>query len=234
MLPKVSHSKFRLKLSGKNVEIELRPFLVKEEKLLLMAMESRKDSEIVDTVIQIIQNCILTENINVKELPSFDVENIFLQLRIKSVGETVELMLRHQDKTNLCPNVQKVVVDLEQVKLVENKDHKKVIMISDDIGITMKYPTMSKVNSMGSADIKSLFALVTDCIENIFQGDDVYSTFTDKEITEWLEGLSEEQFQKIMAFFNTMPYLYHEVEYTCPKCNTKETYKMRGLKDFFI
>ena len=232
-LPKISHTKFKVELISQGKEIEMRPFLVKEEKILLMAMEGRDDDEIIESIIQILQNCILTPGIKVKELPSFDVEHLFLKLRQKSIGETVQLTLKHKDESK-CNHATPVTIDLDKVKIKKDPNHNNRFKITPEIGVTMTYPTPKALENLTNQSVESLFKLIASCIKEIYTTDEVFADFTQKEINEWVEQLSEEQLGKLVQFIQTMPYLSHMVKFQCPKCGDEESYELKGLKDFFI
>lgn len=219
-------------LISNDQEIELRPFLVKEEKILLTALESKDNKEMNSSIIQIIQNCILTEGINVEELPSFDLEKIFITLRMKSVSEISEISLRHQGETE-CDHAQRVKLDLRKVETVKPADTSRVIKLTEDMGVRMRYPSPKNAIDADEMNVKNLFKLVSSCIECVYQGEELHADFTEKEIEEWVESLSEPHLQLLLGFLANMPYLSLKLTYKCEKCKQDETYELRGLKDFF-
>jgi hypothetical protein len=232
MLPKIAHARFKTKLISSDKVIEMRPFLVKEEKILLTALEGNDDKEIVYAITSILQSCMVTEGVRVTDLPSFDIEYLFLQLRKRSVGETVQLKMRHKDDSK-CLHAQPVVIDLDQIK-IHKEDVKKTIQLNAEIGVEMKYPTPDSIDGLEIKSISSLFTLIGNCIVSVFTADEVFSEFTQKEMSDWLENLNEEQISKIVKFLETTPYIYYDLKYTCQKCGKAEEYQLKGLKDFFI
>lgn len=221
-----------MNLISNDQEIELRPFLVKEEKILLTALESNDTKEMNDSIIQIIQNCIITPGIVVEELPSFDLEKVFINLRMKSVSEISEISLRHQ-KSTTCDHAQKIKVDLRKVETVKPANPSRVVKLTEEMGVTMRYPSPKHAINADEMNVQSLFKLVGSCIESIYDGEELHAEFTEKEIGDWVESLSEPHLQLLLGFLADMPYLSLKLTYKCEKCKEEETYELRGLKDFF-
>ena len=246
-LPKIDAPIFTMNLTSIKDPIKYRPFLVKEEKLLLMAMEGGEQAEIVTTSKQIINNCILSENVNAEELPLFDLQMALLNIRSKSVGEVIELMVGHPEQKNSngesCEKTTKIKVNLADIKLTINDKHSKHIQLTDTITVEMKYPTMDVYNRLADIEnaedasaVEELFGIVTSCIDNIYSGDEVFnvSDYSKEELSEFINSLTSDQFEKLKTFFGTMPALLHEIEYTCSTCKCHEKQILNGLGDFFL
>ena len=229
-LPKISTPFYETKLPSTGEALKYRPFLVKEEKLLLMAMEGGKQSEISNALRQIINNC--TDGaVDVDNLPMFDVEFLFLQLRIKSIEEVAKI----QVKCEHCGEATNASIDLKKVKVHFPKKKTDVrIQLNESIGVTMKYPTLGVVKeSPEEGDAQALFELISSCIDNIYDEEQIYNDFTKDEVNEFIENLPQEQFKKISDFFENMPKLQHDLNWTCPACGEKNSVRLSGLQDFF-
>ena len=228
-LPKVSTPTHSLKLPSDGRTIKYRPFLVKEEKILLMAVESENEKEITEAVKTIISNCV-EDDININDLPVFDIEYLFLNLRSKSVGETVKLNM----KCEHCENECLVGVNLSEVEISRTEGHDTKIPLTGEIGVIMKYPTFGIAES---ADAKSNpLKVVNLCIDKIYDSKSVYDSrdSTDEELTEFVESLNHEQFQKIQNFFETMPKMQKDIEFKCSKCEKENSMVVDRLQDFFV
>jgi len=221
---------YECELPSTKQKIKYRPFLVKEEKVLLVALESDDDNAIQDAIIQVLQNCIMTE-IKVDKLPIFDFEYLYLKVRAKSVGEVINLKLK-------CPDDEKVLVDhalnLDDLQVKFNPDHKKEISFAKDYGITMKYPTVKEFKQDQNPSEAS-FSLVKDCLSMIYKGEETYDrgNIEDKELDEWIETLTPAQYKLILNWFKTMPKIEHTISYTNPKSEKDFKLKLQGIKDFF-
>ena len=235
-LPKVTTPTYELLLPSTDKRLKFRPFLVKEEKILLIAMENNKEEEIFSAIKQIIKNC-LFESVDVEQLPIFDLEYIFLQIRAKSVGEITKFRV-------ICPDDKKtyadVEVDLTKINVHVDDKHTNKIMIDDKkkLGLVLKYPSLSLFKNpkdIGKSP-EEAFKLVVNCIDHIFEGEKVYPAkdSTEKELTAFLEDLTQKSFGKIKDFFDTMPKLKHEIEVENPKTKVKSKVVLQGLKDFFV
>lgn len=233
MLPSVATPKFVTQLPSTGQNISYRPFLVKEEKILLMALEGGDQKEIMNAVLEVVSNC-LESDLDANDITTFDLEFLFLQLRGKSVGEVVELRVGHTDSE--CTHRQRVNINLDDVK-VEGVVSEGKIMITDEIGIKLRYPNITDMDKINNAltneDTASSFDVVAMCVEYIYDTENVYNEFTNKEINDWLEGLGQQQFAKIAQFFQNVPALRHEIKYTCDKCGEVERIKLEGLESFF-
>ena len=228
-LPNISTPEFITNIPSTGEEIKYRPFLVKEEKLLLMAMEGKDQKEIQNSVQKILINCILTP-IDINKLATFDIEYLFLKLRSKSVGEVVQIKVGHTDSE--CSHRTDVSVNVDDVKVVgEILDGK--IMLTDDIGVVLRYPNMSDIQTVIGENTDALFKLVYRCIDYVFDQEQVYNDFTAQEIEEWMESLNQGQFQKISEFFNSVPRLSHDITWKCTQCDQEEKITLEGLQSFF-
>lgn len=224
-LPKIQHPTFKLTIPSNDKKITLRPFTVKEEKILLMAREAKDEDNIIDTIKQIINNCIL-DDIDVESLAVFDIEYIMLKLRAKSVNELVELNYKVNNET--IP----FEVNLENIEITRNPDHTNKFMITDDVGVCMKYPTLKIAKNKTKNMTDELFAKFVQCIDYIYDNDNVYDEFTFEEMNEFVMSLPSSALEKISEFFNTIPKLQHKVMVTD---NTGKEHEvvLEGLTDFF-
>ena len=234
-LPKIETPTYELTLPSQDIKVKYRPFLVKEEKILLMALESQKSDEIFQATKQIVSSCTF-DALKVDELPTFDLEYIFLQIRAKSVGETTKFKV-------LCPDDKKTYADVEvdltkvNVEVDDNHTNKLVVDEKGNLGVVLKYPTMNvlKSGTMENPTTEQIFDVLTECVDHIYEGDKIYPAkdSTPQEIKEFFEGLSQDSFVKIKSFFDTMPRLRHEVEVTNPVTKVKSKVVLSGLNDFF-
>ena len=234
-LPKLNTPTYELEVPSTDEKIKYRPFLVKEEKILMIAMESKDNTQIVNAVRDIVSSCTF-EKLNVANLPMFDVEYIFLQIRAKSVGEISKLKL-------LCPDDQKtyadVEVDLTKVEVQVKDDHTNKIELTDDMGMIMTYPTIDSFTDTGiqAVTAENMIEVIGSCILQIYEekGEKVYNAKdqTKKELTEFVEQMNTSQFKKMQAFFDTMPKLTHTIQVKNPKTKKTSDVKLTGLNDFF-
>ena len=238
-LPKLNVPVYEAILPSTEKVIKYRPFLVKEEKILLTAMEAGDEAAMIPAVKQIINNCV-EGNLDVDKLPTFDIEFLFLRLRAKSVGEKVTLGLKPwgcpKNNGELCENSTQVDIDLEEVKVIKNDKHSNKIMLDDKIGIKLSYPDMSKLGKLDKIDTpESGMEIVKDCIDMVFTEEETFdkSSFTDKEIDEFIDSLNTQQFTLIKDFFDTMPMLKHTVKYKCETCGEDKETTVQGLNSFF-
>jgi hypothetical protein len=243
-LPKINTPIFELKLPSSGKNVKYRPFLVKEQKILLMAMESDSQSAMMTAIKQIIGNCAVDE-VDVEKLPMFDLEFFFVRLRAKSIGEEVELNLRHPSGYNKkdaeCDHASKFKLNLMDVEVQKSVSHEDKILLDEKTGtgIKLKYPTAEMADSVEYDPEKNQLDLATEaiisCIDFIYDEDNVYnkSDYTQKELVEFIENLSQEQFQKLSAFFDTMPKLKHTIKWKCTGCGQDEEVTLEGLANFF-
>ena len=232
-LPKLNTVTYDLTLPSTGQKLEYRPFLVKEQKALMIAQESGDDKQIEKAFAQIINDCVI-DDVDPYELPMFDVEYIFLRIRGKSVGEKVRLSL-------LCPDDEKTKVDvevnLEEVDVQMQKEHTNTIELSNDVSMIMKYPCLKDMTGFDEeGEIKSLFEMIRRCVHEVRQGDTIYNRvdITDKELDEFIESMTADNFENISNFFSTMPKLIHVVEVKNPKTKKKSEIPIEGLQSFFV
>lgn len=235
-LPKIATPTYELTVPSTNKKIKFRPFLVKEEKILIIAQESDDPKQISNAVKDVISNCILTRGIKVNDLSSFDIEYLFLNIRGKSVGETVEVLIT-------CPDdgVTKVPmeINLDEIKVKIDPKHSRDIKLDDSLTLRLKYPSMDefiKNNFVGeNYSITDTFELIYSCIDQVYNKEESWSAVecTKKELAEFIEQLSPQQFRQIETFFETMPKLSHEIEVFNPKTEVKSKVVLEGLSSFF-
>ena len=235
-LPKLNTPTYELVLPSSEEKIKFRPFLVKEEKILMIAMESNDNSQIIEAVKTIVSECTFNE-VKVAEIPMFDVEYLFLNIRAKSVGEVSQIRLLCQDDGKTYANVE---VDLTEVNVKVNQDHTNKIELTDDTGMLMKYPTIDSFKDSGlTTDVNpsNMLEIVASCISQIYEekGEKVYEAKdqTTKELIEFLEQMNTKQFKDVQHFFENMPKLKHEVQFVNPKTKKKSKVMLQGLNDFF-
>tara|TARA_Y100001963_G_scaffold152572_1_gene237677 strand:+ start:5728 stop:6435 length:708 start_codon:yes stop_codon:yes gene_type:complete len=233
-LPKLENPTYELELPSTGETIKFRPFLVKEQKHLLMAMESEEGNMMKDTLGQLVSNCTF-EAVDPLKLPMFDVEYLFLQIRAKSVGETVTLNL-------LCPDDEKTRVKKE-VKLADvavhmGNDHTNEIKVTDNIKIVMRYPNLQDYLKISDklGDVETVFEMMRICIEEIHEGDKVHQKIdvSDVELSEFIDNLPSDVIDRMGEFFDTMPKLQHVIKVTNPKTKKKGEVKVEGLQSFFV
>ena len=234
-LPKLTTPTYALEIPSTDEKIKYRPFVVKEEKILMMAMESKKNADIVQAVKDIVKECTFSK-IDISSMPMFDVEYVFLQIRSKSVGEVSKLKL-------LCPDDGKTYadceVDLNEVKVQVDEDHTNKIELDNGVGIIMKYPTIDSFRESGIQDINAsnMLEVIGSCILQIYEkkGEKTYDPKdqTKKELTEFIEQLNTTQFKEVQKFFDTMPKLKHEIKIKNPKTKKESKITLTGLNDFF-
>ena len=235
-LPKINTPEYRLNVPSTDEEIRYRPFLVKEEKVLLIAQETGTDKATYNAIRTIIKSCTLDE-IDIDKLPLFDMEYIFLNIRAKSVGEVAKLKVK-------CPDDEETEVDVEvdltkiQVQMDENHDAR--IELTDDIGVLMQYPNFGTVSNQNietpkGQETEKLFDMISDCMYQIWHGEETYDAmdYSTKERKAFLDSLNHQQFEKLQSFFETMPTLKHDIEVTNPKTKVTSTLTLQGLASFF-
>jgi hypothetical protein len=234
-LPKITTPTYELELPSTSQKIKYRPFLVKEEKILLLAMESEDEKQMKDAVKTILKNCIQTAKVKVEDLALFDIEYIFLNIRGKSVGEDIELNVT-------CPDDGKTVVDyvldIDDVKVQKNEDHSNIIDLGGGLSVVMKYPSLDlfvKNNISSNASMDDVFEIASSCVHQIVEGEDVYeaSNYSKKELIDFLEGMSTQQFMSLQKFFETMPKLSHTIKVTNPNTGVENEIVIEGLASFF-
>ena len=234
-LPKINAPEYRLRIPSTDEELKYRPFLVKEEKFLLVAQETGDEVAIYDAVRKLVESCCYG-TVDVSKMPLFDLEYIFLNIRAKSVGEisTVEVTCPDDEKTKV-----KVDIDLTKIEVHMDENHDARIQLTDDIGILMAYPHLGSLAAMGSSEdgvqMENMFNMIYDCMYQIWQGEETFDAmdYTQKEKREFIESLNHEQFEKIQNFFSTMPTVKHDVKVTNPNTKVKSTVTLQGMNAFF-
>ena len=240
MLPKISTPTYELVLPSTGKTIKYRPFLVKEEKILILALESQSTKEITNAIKQVLKDCIITKSIKVEALPTFDIEYIFLNVRGKSVGESLDLIVTcGDDGETQVP----VTVFIDQIKVEEDPEHKRDIQLDTDLVLRMKYPSLDQFirtnfdfsSEQSSSSIERSFDIIASCIDVIFNAEESWSAAdsTKKELTDWIETLTPNQFKEIEKFFDTMPRLSHTVKVINPKTKVESDVTLEGLTSFF-
>lgn len=238
-LPKLDVPTYEIELPISKNKIKYRPFLVKEQKNLLMALESNESSTIQQNVRDILNNCTLTEGINIDKLPIIDVEYYFINLRSKSVGEIVETRYRcnNEVEDKVCGNIMEASVNLQNIQPYREEEVSPEIQLTDKVMIKMKYPEFGIIkDSINMDDITEVtFNLIAESIEYIYDGDQFYYAHEAEpgEMLEFVEGLNQAQFEKVEHFFNNLPKLKETVEMTCSKCGFHHTIDVEGLENFF-
>ena len=236
-LPKIATPTYELELPSTEETIKFRPFLVKEEKLLVLALESEDTKQITTAIKNVIKNCILTRGVKVETLPTFDIEYLFLNIRGKSVGEVLDVNI-------ICPDdgetEVEVKIDLDEIKVKKNDDHKRQIKLDDSIMMEMKYPSLEQFvkNNFDLNDKNAMdqsFELIASCVDKIYSEDEVWAAAdcTKKEMTEFLEQMNSSQFKEIESFFETMPKLSHTIKVKNPNTKKENEIVLEGLASFF-
>ena len=236
-LPKIATPVYELELPSTGETIQYRPFLVKEEKVLVIALESEDVKQITTAIKNVIKNCIKTKDVKVENLPTFDIEYLFLNIRGKSVGEDIEVSVTcPDDGETQVP----VTINLDDIKVQKNEDHTNRIKLDDSIMMEMKYPSLDQFiknnfNFEERSAMDQSFELIATCIDKIFTEDDVWvaEDCSKKEIVEFLEGMNSSQFKEIEKFFETMPKLSHTIKVKNPKTKKESEVVIEGLAGFF-
>jgi hypothetical protein len=228
---------YELELPSTGQEIQYRPFLVKEEKLLVLALESENTKEITTAIKNVIKSCIQTKNIKVESLPTFDIEYLFLNIRGKSVGEEIEVnVICPDDGETYVP----VKINIDEIQVQKNEEHTNKIQVDDNIVMQMKYPSLDQFiknnfDFSGDTNMDQSFDLVASCIDKIFNDEEVWTSgdVTKKELIDFLEQMNSAQFKQIEKFFETMPKLSHSVKVKNPKTEVESEVVLEGLSSFF-
>ena len=234
-LPKLEVPIYELTVPSTDEKIKYRPFLIKEEKILLIAMESGANEDVIQAVKQIVSECTFN-TLKLGSMPMFDVEYIFLQIRSKSVGEVSKLKILCRDDGETYANVE---VDLTEIEVQVNDDHTNKIELTDEMGVIMRYPTIDSFSTAGISDITAdnMLDVIVTCIDKIYdkKGEEVYDSkdSSQKELMDFVEGMNTQQFQDVQAFFDSMPKLRHEITVVNPKTKVENKVALSGLNDFF-
>jgi hypothetical protein len=229
-LPSIATPEFITKIPSTGEEIKYRPFLVKEEKILLMALEGNDQEEITRAILNILDSCI-SDNVDVNKLSTFDVEFLFLNLRGKSVGEVIEVKMGHTEGD--CKALTDASIKIDEIGIVNEISDGK-IMLTEDVGVKMRYPTVQDVAKLDMKNSDDTLGLISQCIEYIFDKENVYNEFTEQEIIDWVGNLNQSQFKNIALFFENMPKLSYELIWKCDACGESETRTIEGLQGFFM
>lgn len=235
-LPIIETPTYELTLPSQDIKVKFRPFLVKEEKILLLAMESKDSNEVLKATKDILNACSF-ENLDIDNLPLFDIEYMFLQIRAKSIGEISKFKV-------LCPDDKKtltdVEVDLTKIEVHVDDEHTNNIILDENkkLGIVLKYPTLQMTKAgfnINENDVDKTFDILTSCIDHVFEGEKIYPAkdSTKEELKQFVDSMSQNAFTKIKKFFDTMPHLRHEIEVENPKTQVKSKIVFKGLQDFF-
>ena len=230
-LPEIATPIYTLTLPSTKKKIKYRPFLVKEQKLLILAMENEDQEQILDAITNTIQTCLLTK-MDVKDMALFDIEYLFMQIRARSISEEVEMKVTCQDDGETTVDIKFMVDD---IKVNFPKGHTNVIKLTDDLTVEMKYPDIdyfTKINFM--EETPDEYELVAKCIKRVYVGEDDFTSDSLDESKAWVEGLTNSQFEKIQSFFETMPTLRHVLKVKNPKTKVVNEVVLEGLSDFFV
>ena len=238
-LPKIATPSYELELPSTEKIIEYRPFLVKEEKLLVIALESQDTKQITNAIKSVIKSCILTKGVKVENLPTFDIEFLFLNIRGKSVGEDIDVKI-------ICPDDEEtevsIMVNLDDIKVEKSENHTNQIKLDKNLMMELKYPSLNEFiknnfdpNDQDRSTMDQSFDLISSCIHKIYNEDEVWaaSDCTKKEIKDFLESMNSSQFKEIENFFDTMPKLSHTIKVTNPKTKVESDVVLEGLASFF-
>jgi len=236
-LPKIATPTYQLELPSTGKTISYRPFLVKEEKVLVIALESEDTKQITSAIKAVLKGCILTKGVKVETLPTFDIEYLFLNIRGKSVGEELDVTL-------ICPDDGEtevpVKIDLDDIKIQKNDNHTNQVKLDDNLMMELKYPSLdqfikSNFDFKETNQMDQSFALIASCIDKIYNEEEVWATAdcTKKEVNEFLESMNSSQFKEIEKFFETMPKLSHTIKVTNPKTGVESDVVLEGLASFF-
>ena len=235
-LPKISTPSYELTLPSNGKKVKYRPFLVREEKILIMALETEDPKQITDAVVQILNSCIITRGVKVEKLATFDIEYLFLNIRSKSVGETISLNL-------ICPDDEKtsveVSIDLDSIKVKKDKSHTNIVKLDDNLSLKLKYPSMDQFIEnnfeVGNESIGNTMQIITSCIDMIYNDEESWdaSDSTQKELENFIDQLNTQQFKTIESFFDTMPKLSHKITVKNPNTGVESDVVLEGLAAFF-
>ena len=236
-LPKIATPTYELELPSTGQSVKYRPFLVKEEKLLVLALETEDTKQITTAIKSVLKSCVLTKGVKVETLPTFDIEYLFLNIRGKSVGEELEVKV-------ICPDDEKtevpITIDLDEVKVQKSEGHNKQLKLDDTLMMEMRYPSLDQFikNNFDFKDenqMEQSFDLIGSCIDKIYNEDEVWATAdcTKKEVKDFLEQMNSAQFKLIEEFFTTMPKLSHTIKVKNPKTKVESEVVLEGLESFF-
>ena len=238
-LPTIETPTYELKLPSSNKKIKYRPFLVKEEKILILALESQNQNDITNAVTDVLKKCIITKGVDVDSLPTFDIEYLFLNIRAKSIGEDIKLTVTcPDDKETKVP----VTIYVDEIKVIKPKGHTTDIVLDDKMTLRMKYPSLTQFieNNFSTDDesesiVNKTFNVVADCMDTVYTEEDAWEAkdYTPSERLQFIEQLNSKQYKEVEKFFATMPKLSHKIEVTNPNTKKKSSVVLEGLADFF-
>ena len=239
-LPSIATPEYKTNIPSTGKEITFRPFLVKEEKLLLTAQESGEQKDQIMAIANILAACISTPGIEIGQLATFDMEYLFLKLRAKSVGEVIQINVPHQEPAgpsgsleNSCTHRTDITINIDEVEVLPPVPDTK-IQITDDIGVSLRFPTFQDLaTDEDTTTTAYIFKLLANCVEFVYDKEEVYNDFTKKEVSEWIDALSQDQFQKISQFYENLPRIRKPIEWKCEACGKKESMTLEGLESFF-
>lgn len=241
-LPKLDVPIYETKLVSNDKVVKFRPFLIKEQKLFLMASQSDDPVEIVNSIKQVLRNCIVSDDVDIDELSSFDLEYLFLNLRAKSVGEVVDLSYTcnntvkdDKGEEKRCGGLVKFQVNLLDIKPTIEKEHSPKIELKKDLGIMMKYPTFSILSNLEKIDNAGPVELILACVDYIYDSENIYyaKDFTKEELIEFFDSMQQADFAKVENFFKTMPRITKTLNFKCGKCGHQEDITLEGVQSFF-
>ena len=238
-LPTITTPTYELNLPSTGKKIKYRPFLVKEEKILILALETRDQNQITNAVKDVLKKCVITRGIKIDDLPTFDIEYLFLNIRAKSIGEDINMIVT-------CPDDKKTEVDVtvyvDEIKVIKSKEHVKDITLDKDMTLRMKYPSLNQfietnfdTEEESQTTVDKTFQLIADCMDTVYTKEDAWDSkdYSPNERLEFIEQLSSKQFKQVEKFFATMPKLSHTIEVTNPNTKKKSKIVLEGLADFF-
>ena len=238
-LPTSTTPTYELNLPSTGKKIKYRPFLVKEEKILILALETRDQNQITNAVKDVLKKCVITRGIKIDDLPTFDIEYLFLNIRAKSIGEDINMIVT-------CPDDRKTEVDVtvyvDEIKVIKSKEHVKDITLDKDMTLRMKYPSLNQfietnfdTEEESQTTVDKTFQLISDCMDTVYTKEDAWDSkdYSPNERLEFIEQLSSKQFKQVEKFFATMPKLSHTIEVTNPNTKKKSKIVLEGLADFF-
>ena len=238
-LPTITTPTYELNLPSTGKKIKYRPFLVKEEKILILALDSRDQNQITNSVKDVLKKCVLTRGVKIDDLPTFDIEYIFLNIRAKSIGEDIKLVVT-------CPDDKKtevpVTIYVDEIKVVKSKDHKRDISLDKNLTLRMKYPSLNQfiasnfdTKDESQTTVNKTFQLIADCMDTVYTEEEAWESgdYSPDERLSFIEQLNSKQFKDVERFFATMPKLSHAIEVTNPNTKKKSKVVLEGLADFF-
>ena len=238
-LPTITTPTYELNLPSTGKKIKYRPFLVKEEKILILALETRDQNQITNAVKDVLKKCVITRGLKIDDLPTFDIEYLFLNIRAKSIGEDINMIVT-------CPDDRKTEVDVtvyvDEIKVIKSKEHVKDITLDKDMTLRMKYPSLNQfietnfdTEEESQTTVDKTFQLIADCMDTVYTKEDAWDSkdYSPNERLEFIEQLSSKQFKQVEKFFATMPKLSHTIEVTNPNTKKKSKIVLEGLADFF-